>query len=99
MQNPQVFPRTFLVATAGIMIGGAVIPLRAQTPDTKPLAFEVASVKPDKSRDGERNFGLASGRFTATHATLRELVGLAYQLQDGRLRHDSQISGGPNWIN
>jgi uncharacterized protein (TIGR03435 family) len=99
MQNPQVFPRIFLVATAGIMIGGAVIPLRAQTPDTKPLAFEVASVKPNKSRDGERNFGLASGRFTATHATLRELVGLAYQLQDGRLRHDSQISGGPNWIN
>jgi bla regulator protein blaR1 len=99
MQNAQTVHRTLLLAAAGIVALGAVIALRAQVPDTKPPAFEVASVKPNKSLDGDRNFGLASGRFTATHATLRELVGFAYQLQDGRLRHDSQISGGPNWIN
>jgi uncharacterized protein (TIGR03435 family) len=89
------------MAAVGLVGISAVSALRPQAPatDTKLPAFEAASVKPNKSRDGDRNFGLASGRFTATHATLRELVGLAYQLQDGRLRHDSQISGGPNWIN
>jgi uncharacterized protein (TIGR03435 family) len=101
MQNPQTFRRTWLLAMGGIVVVGAVHALRAQAPanDPKLPAFEVASVKPNKSRDGDRSFGLASGRFTATRSTLRELVGLAYQLQDGRLRHDSQISGGPNWIN
>jgi bla regulator protein blaR1 len=63
-------------------------------------AFEVASVKPNKSRDGERGLDLApGGRFTATYATLRDLITLAYQLPNGHLRHDSQIVGGPRWIN
>ena len=39
------------------------------------------------------------GQFRATSATLRDLVTLAYQLPNGHLRLDSQISGGPSWIN
>lgn len=63
-------------------------------------AFEVASVKPNKSRDGERSGDLVGRRFTMTYATLRDLVYFAYQRQDdGHLRYDSQISGGPSWIN
>ena len=70
----------------------------AQTPPGP--AFEVASVKPNTSRDGERGLDLSpGGRFTATYATLRDLITLAYQLPTGHLRHDSQIVGGPGWIN
>jgi uncharacterized protein (TIGR03435 family) len=70
----------------------------ATSPAATP-AFEVASVKPNNSRAGERAGNLAGGRLTLTSATLRELVQLAYQRQDGHLRYDSQISGGPSWIN
>ena len=99
-----------LVATATVVaLGAAVLTglkntlgLAAQSSaaDASSPVFEVASVKPHKSADGERsgNFG-PGGRVTLTNATLRDLVQLAYQLPDGHLRHDSQISGGPGWIN
>jgi len=61
-------------------------------------AFEVASVKPNAARNGERNVSLTGRRFTMAHATLRELVQFAYQRRDGRLRSDSEIAGGPGWI-
>ena len=73
--------------------------LAAQTAAADGPAFEVASVKLNTSRAGERNFDLApGGRFTATRATLRDLITVAYQLPNGRLRDDSQIAGGPSWI-
>jgi uncharacterized protein (TIGR03435 family) len=54
----------------------------------------VASVKRNASGG---NFvqlgGDPGGRFTATNVPLRVLIRQAYQLQD------SQIVGGPNWIN
>ena len=33
------------------------------------------------------------------YATLRDLVMMAYQRQDGRLRNDAEITGGPAWLN
>jgi uncharacterized protein (TIGR03435 family) len=57
-------------------------------------AFEVASVKPNKSGDGRVLLGVQpGGRFTATNVTLRMLIRNAYQLQD------FQIAGGPGWLN
>ena len=95
-----------LLATAAAVVAPIVVgvmnasPLAAQTAAAGSPAFEAASVKLNTSRDGERNFDLApGGRFTATRATLRDLVTLAYQLPNGRLRDDSQISGGPSWVN
>jgi uncharacterized protein (TIGR03435 family) len=80
------------------VVGGVGAVLPAQTPASHD--FEVASVKPNTSRDGERTFDLRpGGGFTATYATVRDLVQFAYQLPDGHLRHDSQIAGGPSWIN
>ena len=56
--------------------------------------FEVASVKRNASGN---NFvqlgGDPGGRFTATNVPLKLLIRQAYQLQD------SQVVGGPNWIN
>jgi bla regulator protein blaR1 len=62
--------------------------------------FEVASIKPHKSSDRRKNgmyFSMMAqpndGRFYATGPTLRLLIQLAYDVQD------SQIVGGPSWIN
>lgn len=64
--------------------------LQAQAPAP---AFEVASIKPNKSNDGRIMLGMQpGGRFTATNATLRLLVRQAYGLQD------FQIVGGPTWL-
>jgi uncharacterized protein (TIGR03435 family) len=58
-------------------------------------AFEVASVKPNNSGEARVSFTYrrAGGRFNATNATLRLLICNVYQLQD------SQIVGGPSWLN
>jgi uncharacterized protein (TIGR03435 family) len=96
MQNTRTFRKTFFSAIAGIVAIGAVSALRAQAPaaDTKPSAFEVASVKPNKSGDQHITVHVQpGGRFTATNTTLRLLIRNAYRVQD------FQISGGPNWVN
>jgi hypothetical protein len=97
MQNPQTFRRTLLLAAAGIVVVGALNPLRAQAPatDTKPPPFEVASVKPNKSGDDRRRRLLArpGGRLSVTNLPLRALIRFAYDIQD------FQLSGGPNWMN
>src|SRR5262249_20606157 len=60
----------------------SVLAGRAQAPATGP-AFEVASVKPNKSGDGRVLFSVQpGGRFTATNVTVRMLIRNAYQLQD-----------------
>jgi uncharacterized protein (TIGR03435 family) len=91
----QTFRRTLLPAIAGILAVGAVSALRAQTPapDTKPPAFEVASIKQNKS--GENNgmmTGLLTSQFTATNVLLRNFIIFAYQIQG------FQLEGGPSWI-
>ena len=67
---------------------------------TTGLAFEVASVKTSPSPQ-PNPFGfpigatirtLPGGRFTASQATLRDLIRRAYDVQDIR------ISGGPEWM-
>jgi uncharacterized protein (TIGR03435 family) len=86
----------WLLTTAGIVT--AVHVLTAQTPSSP--EFEAASIKQNTSVGARRNLVVTpGGRFAATYTTLRELVTLAYTLPSGRVRHDSQISGGPSWIN
>lgn len=63
-------------------------------------AFEVASVKPSPPPEPNRfGFPVAAtirivpgGRFTATQATLRDLIRRAYDVQDNR------VTGGPAWM-
>ena len=66
-------------------------------PTAQPAAtpsFDVASVKPNRSGDRESaSFVQPGGRYTATNVTLRMLVKSAYGL------HDTQLVGGPSWIN
>ena len=86
----------WLLTTACTVASGQV--LTAQTPPRP--EFEAASVKPNAANNARRNLEVTpGGRFSATYATVRELVTLAYTLPSGRVRDDSQISGGPSWIN
>src|SRR3954469_70926 len=64
----------------------------AQTPGTAP-AFEVASVKPNKSGTNFVNVGnQPGGRFNATNITPLMLIRQVYNLQL------SQIIGAPGWL-
>ena len=56
--------------------------------------FDVASVKPNHSSDTESaSVVQPGGRYIATNVTVRMLVKSAYGL------HDTQLVGGPSWIN
>ena len=64
----------------------------AQAPEPAP-AFEVASVKPNKSGTNFVNIGnQPGGRFNATNVTPYMLIRQAYNLQP------SQIIGAPSWL-
>jgi len=82
------------MATAGPVAIGLMTaqPSEAQVSGT--LAFEVASVKENKSGSPrEPSMILPGGRFTATNNTLRSLILNAYGILI-----PSQLEGGPSWI-
>jgi bla regulator protein BlaR1 len=91
---------TAIVAAA--LFVAAVAPLRAvrqvQAPSDgaqqPPLAFETASVKPNKSGAEERYIRIdpRGGSFTVVNMQLRQLITFAYQIQS------FQLEGGPDWI-
>jgi uncharacterized protein (TIGR03435 family) len=88
------------VGVVGILVGSQsaahVAMLRAQAPAADP-AFDVASVKVNRSGDWRKSIGPApGGRFLATNQTLRELMPFAYGLP--QLAANIRIIGGPNWI-
>jgi hypothetical protein len=63
----------------------------------EPLAFDVASIKPNKSGDWRKGIGPApGGRFTATNTTFRELVLFAYGFS--QWTGNTRVIGGPQWI-
>jgi len=82
--------------TVPVVFGGLTTPrLRAQssTAQAGSPAFEVASVKRNKSGDNEStNMVLAGGRYVATNVTLRTLVRTAYGVQEQQIV-------APTWIN
>jgi len=85
----------------GVMLGGALAlraffePASAQQPSPPaagPMSFEVASVKPNTSGDRGVRIGVQpGGRITASNVALRELIRMAYGVQD------FQIVGTPDW--
>jgi uncharacterized protein (TIGR03435 family) len=82
-----------MMAACAAFAGPLCLPgssLDAQTPAA--AAFEVASVKPNKSADGRVMLGLQpGGRFTATNVPLRMLLRQAFNVQE------FQIVGAPDW--
>jgi bla regulator protein BlaR1 len=81
-------------ALLGITLAGSRAPrwiAFAQQPDRP--SFEVVSVKPGDPSDRRVLVAMQpGGRFTATNATLKMLIGFAYDLRD------HQMAGGPSWL-
>ena len=94
-------PVATAVVAAALFIA-AVAPLRAvrqgQAPadgaQQPPLAFETASVKPNKSGAEERYIRIdpSGASLTVVNLQLRALITFAYQIQS------FQLEGGPDWI-
>jgi uncharacterized protein (TIGR03435 family) len=69
----------------------AAVILLAATLTEQP-SFEVASIKPSDPDSQLKIDFAAGGRLFVTHATLRFLIKIAYDISD------DQLSGGPGWI-
>jgi uncharacterized protein (TIGR03435 family) len=80
----------FVVLTLLTTLAAAVAAQSAD--DTSKVAFEAASVKPNKSGDNSTSVGpRPGGRFNGTNAPLALLITMAYQLQA------FQVQGAPDW--
>ena len=83
------------IALALLLFGAASAEPQNQAPDQKPPAFEVASIKPNKSGDDRTYSSIQpGGRLSATNATVKDLILSAYRFQF----QPSQIIGGPSWV-
>ncbi len=81
----------FRIAAAAL----AAVSLLAQSPTTKPPAFEVASIKPSTATDFNAGIQyLPGGRLTAHNMPLRAIIVMAYGLSF----QPARLSGGPGWI-
>jgi uncharacterized protein (TIGR03435 family) len=94
MKRPLAFVGVLILAS---LISTAFLEMstaRAQSPAaSSPPAFEVASIKPNNSGNGQVAIQTPpGGGFRAVEVTVRLLIGYAYGVRD------PQISGGPSWI-
>jgi uncharacterized protein (TIGR03435 family) len=88
---------TFLALSLPVVLFSAnATPSRAQSQTEKPAAvapaFEVTSIKPDKSGDPNFHIKIEDKRLTATNVTLQLLIRKVYGVEN------NQISGAPNWL-
>jgi uncharacterized protein (TIGR03435 family) len=73
-------------------------PVFAQTAAAEAPAFEVATVRENKSGDTRMHIEVQpGGRFNAVNMTLWQILSIAYPV-DGRFRDEIQLTGGPAWI-
>jgi uncharacterized protein DUF3738 len=77
-----------------VTVGAITLPVFAQTPPPgiKTQAFEVASIKPNRSGSGSSIENTDHGRLVVTNDTVKKLIQLAFGVKD------FQIEGGPGWI-
>jgi uncharacterized protein (TIGR03435 family) len=98
--------KRMLLLIAGLIAAGlpgmgqsGAMPSRATDNATKSPAFEVVSVRPNKSGQG---FGMnfTPNGFIATNMPLQPVIVMAYNLRDPKLRLGGEaIPGAPKWIN
>ena len=85
------------LARSILIVGGVLAGIEGAS--AQRLAFEVASIKPNRSGEQRRGFNTPGNRYVATNVTLSELIAWAYG-EPGLLpepRPDYQMSGGPSW--
>lgn len=80
----------FLAAMAAVVV--AAMPAVPQTPAAGKPVFEVISIKPNTSNEGNAAVGdQPGGRFVASRIALRRVIQYAY-------RGNQQFLGGPSWL-
>jgi len=87
------------VATLALAVAMGHVHPRAQAPagDSRPIAFEVASIKPNLSRDAAESVSLqAGGGLRMTGFRLHTLIRVAYA--SGTTLTPEQVIGGPAWL-
>lgn len=77
----------------GTVMGLAACGLMAQAMDARP-AFEVASLKSDKSRTGVDRINRSATSWIIENVSLKRLIGMAYGVADGR----DYLLKGPEWM-
>jgi len=88
--------RLLALGTA-VVVGCVAVAVSAQAPASP--AFDVASIKPNKSGDPVATFGIqGGGRVIAANFPVGGLISMAFRTPAGVLRR-SQIVGGPDWLN
>jgi uncharacterized protein (TIGR03435 family) len=89
-----------VAAAASALLGSSARGQNPQAPGANAPAFEVASVKPNRSAEERSGFSTPARRFVATNTTLRELIAWAYgdPGPPPEPRPGFQMSGGPGWI-
>ncbi len=89
-----LFAAVVTAATGPILIGAAYAPAaQVQSQPITAPAFEVASIKLNRSGDQRARFQMPpGGRINATNITLKQLIIFAYQIKD------TQLAGAPGWI-
>ena len=75
-----------------IVLGGIVAAQSAPIPTSTDVAFEVASVKQNRSGDRNSSTSGRAGAFTATNVTAQQLIVYAYRLRT------FQLASGPGWL-
>jgi uncharacterized protein (TIGR03435 family) len=91
-QNAQALPLALSLATPDTLwksAGPAALPPMAANADP---SFDVSIIKPAQPDELHPNFDLHARKFTATGASAKELIKIAYNLR-GR-----QVLGGPSWL-
>jgi uncharacterized protein (TIGR03435 family) len=90
----RVVPAVLMVvmSAAGLVVAGA----QTRAAEGKAPAFDVASIKTNRTRTDARGVSTQPGRLTITGLTVREIVAFAYGIPNP-LRN-SRISGGPKWL-
>lgn len=82
--------KSLKLIVVGVLVAASISGF-AQTPVSKRVTFDVASIKP--SMPGIReSMSNQPNRLLVNNLTLRQLIGFAYRLRDG------QLDGGPDWI-
>jgi uncharacterized protein (TIGR03435 family) len=81
------------VLMVGTLMSWAAGGLMAQASDTRP-AFEVASLKSDKSQTGVDRIKRTGGSWIIENVSLKRLIGMAYGVAEGR----DYLLKGPDWM-
>ena len=84
---------TRIVVLLLLVVLAAAVGAQAPAPTTPRAAFEVATVKPNKSGEGRVSMRMIpGGAYEAFNVTLGSMIRMAYRLQD------FQVVGAPAWV-